>query len=81
MPWSVPAMNPPLARGASDPTRNGVSHSVELAVVGQPEDLPALDVDPVERGLARDPHRPFAEHGVDVGDALDGRVGSHRAAG
>ena len=71
-------MNPPLRRGASDPTRNGVGHSLDAAIVVQAEDLPALDVEPVERGLARDPDRPFAEHGMDVGDALDGRSAPSR---
>jgi len=40
------------------------------AVVVEPEDLPALDVEPVERRLARHPDRPFPEHGVNVRDAL-----------
>ena len=56
MPSSVPAMKPPLARGASEPTRNGVGHSLTSPVLAQPEDLPALDVDPVERLLRAATH-------------------------
>ncbi len=54
---------------------------VDLSVVAQPEDLQALDVEPVKCRLAGDPHGPLAEHGMDVGNALDGRFGTHRVAG
>ena len=81
MPWSVPATNPPPARGAMRSDPEGRFPPVERAVVSQPKDLPALDVDPVERGFPRHPHRTFAEHGVNVGDALDVRVGCHWAGG
>ena len=50
---------------------------LQLAPLIEPENLPALDIDPVERRFARDPHRPLAEHCVDVGDAMDIRFGSH----
>ena len=48
-----------------------------LAALAEAENLPALDIDPVERRLAFDPHRPLAEHGVDARDAVHWRFCAH----
>src|SRR5204863_6789967 len=43
----------------------------QMAMLVQAKDLSALDVEPVQRPFPRDPHRPFAEQGMDVRNALD----------
>ena len=35
----------------------------------EPENLQPLDIEPIERGLARHPNRSFTKDGVDVGNA------------
>ena len=59
----------------SDPKRR--RPSAKFAGLIQPEDLPALDVDPIERLLPFDPNGSLAEHGADIGNALGGRIARH----
>ena len=51
----------------------------DRALLVAAEDFEAFDVEPVERAFARDPYRPLAEHGTDIGNAVQSRVGNHRA--
>ena len=70
MPSSVPPMNPPLLRGASDPDAHRRRPFGKFATVIEAEDLQTLDVDPEQRAFAPHPDRSLAKHGVDVGDAF-----------
>ena len=62
-------------RQRPDAERRGPA--ADSPVLVEAEDFPALDVDPVERRLARHPYGPFAKHGMDVGDADDVRLARH----